>query len=131
MSASLYRTDYHAWTQDQAARLRQAAVERINTDLDWDNLAEEIEGMGGSERREIHSRLIELLFHIAKLAWSPDTAPRADWTVSVLNQRDGIAFVIKDSPSLTRYPGEVFEVCWSKARKRTAVALALPLSRVP
>ena len=75
--ANLYESDFFAWTQDQATRLKQAAAKRVNIDLDWKNLAEEIESMGGSERHEINNRLIELLFHLAKLAWSPDLPPRA------------------------------------------------------
>ncbi len=129
--ASLYQSDFYAWTQDQATRLKKAAAERVNIDLDWENLAEEIDCMGGSERHEIESRLIELLFHLAKLTWSPDQAPRADWTVSVLNQRDAIVSRLEKSPSLKRYPEEIFTHCWGKARKRTAAALTLPLSRLP
>ena len=128
---SLYDADFYAWTQDQAARLRNAAAARVNIDLDWNNLAEEVESMGGSERSEIYNRLIELLFHLAKLAWSPDLPPRADWTVSVLNQRDGIAYAIGKSPSLKRHPQEIFDDCWAKARKRAAVALTVPVSRFP
>ena len=129
--ANLYESDFFAWTQDQATRLKQAAAKRVNIDLDWKNLAEEIESMGGSERHEINNRLIELLFHLAKLAWSPDLPPRADWTVSVLNQRDGIADLVAKSPSLRRYPAEILADCWTRARRRTAVALSLPIARLP
>jgi hypothetical protein len=48
-----YEEDLYVWTQEQAALLRARRTEG----LDWDNLAEEIEMAGGSDRRELESRL--------------------------------------------------------------------------
>lgn len=47
-----YDLDFYAWTQRQGALLRRlAAGERVNdADLDWPNIAEEIETLGRSER---------------------------------------------------------------------------------
>jgi hypothetical protein len=44
-----YEDDLFAWTQEQAALLRAHAVDAI----DWENLAEEIESIGGRDRREL------------------------------------------------------------------------------
>ena len=52
-----YEDDLFAWTQEQAALLRAHAVDG----LDWENLAEEIESMGGRDRRELEERCGELL----------------------------------------------------------------------
>ena len=57
-----YDTDLYQWTIEQADALRRRAV----NELDYDNLAEEIEGVGRSERREIRSRLEILLIHLLK-----------------------------------------------------------------
>ena len=46
---SNYETDFYDWTKAQADTLRRRAA----NELDWDNLAEEIETLGRSERREI------------------------------------------------------------------------------
>ena len=43
---TLYERDFYAWLKDQAAKLRA----RSHNELDWDNLAEEIESLGGSEK---------------------------------------------------------------------------------
>jgi Domain of unknown function DUF29 len=40
----LYKSDYYAWLQDRALRDR-----RIE-DVDWENLAEEIDGLSRSEK---------------------------------------------------------------------------------
>jgi hypothetical protein len=47
---SLYDEDFFAWSQQQAHG-------GSNYELDWENLAEEIEGLARSERRELASRL--------------------------------------------------------------------------
>ncbi|MFL5123282.1 MAG: DUF29 family protein, partial [Microvirga sp.] len=47
LEESLYERDFYAWLQDQAAKLRA----RSHNDLDWENLAEEIESVGRSERK--------------------------------------------------------------------------------
>jgi hypothetical protein len=40
-------TDFYEWTQSQAAKLREAGSRRLNLDVDWENVAEEIESSGG------------------------------------------------------------------------------------
>jgi hypothetical protein len=61
-SRSIYQVDFYAWTQKQAALLREG---RFN-DLDVENLVEEIESLGRSEKRELESRLKVLLIHLLK-----------------------------------------------------------------
>jgi len=131
MVTTLHDADFNAWTQEQAARLRQAAHGRTNDDLDWENLAEEIEGMGGSERGEIESRLIILLIHLAKLAWSRDTPPRRIWRLTVAEQRRRLALRTRKSPSLRRYPAEVLTDCWDIARPKAEYELDLPEGDLP
>jgi uncharacterized protein DUF29 len=52
-----YDEDFFAWTQQQARLLRDGDL----ADIDAQNLAEEIESMGKSDRREIRNRLVVLL----------------------------------------------------------------------
>ena len=47
-----YDEDLYAWTQEQAALLRARHFDA----LDWENLAEEIAAVGGSDRRKLESR---------------------------------------------------------------------------
>jgi len=60
---SEYEVDVSAWVERQAALLRRlAAGERVNdADVDWANIAEELEAAGRSERRELRSRTERLL----------------------------------------------------------------------
>ncbi|GFZ95577.1 DUF29 domain-containing protein [Okeania sp. KiyG1] len=59
---TLYERDFLAWCEDTAAKLKDKDIEN----LDWENLIEEIETLGRSERRELNSRLTVLLTHILK-----------------------------------------------------------------
>lgn len=60
-SRALYDRDFHAWTLAQAAALRRAGAARINADVDWDTLAEEIESMGRSELRALTSHVARVM----------------------------------------------------------------------
>lgn len=127
----LHDSDFYAWTQEQAARLRAAAAQRVNADVDWENLAEEIESMGRSDRRELRHRLGELLLHLAKLGWSPDLYPRRKWQQSARNQRQAIAEALLESPSLAGVPAQVLAPAWEQARGMAEAVLALPENTIP
>lgn len=96
----LHERDFHAWTQEQAARLRAAAARRVNADLDWENIAEELEGMGGSLRQEMESRLTTILEHLLKLAFSTLAEPQRQWRNTVRTQRRSLAKLLRRNPSL-------------------------------
>ena len=68
----LYDADVFEWSQRQAALLRRrAAGELVNdAELDWPNIAEEIESVGNSELRAVRSLLVQALLHDLKAeAW--------------------------------------------------------------
>ena len=66
-NAVSYEEDFVAWLEDQARRaLRGKAGE-----LDLENIAEELEGIARSDRREIRYRLIVLLVHLLKYSAQP------------------------------------------------------------
>jgi len=99
-AASPYETDFYAWTQDQARRLREAAAARVNLPLDFENLADEVESMGRSDARVVNSALARIIEHLLKLEYSPAKEPRGGWEDSVSVQRDHALADLKDSPSL-------------------------------
>jgi Domain of unknown function DUF29 len=63
LERSLYQTDYYAWTKDQAAKLRALAAARVNSPLDLENLAEEIESLGRSDWRAARSQVQRVIEH--------------------------------------------------------------------
>lgn len=111
---TLYESDFFIWTERQAEGLRRAAREGSNLPLDWDNLAEEIESLGRSDRREIESYLRLILEHFIKLAYSPAQDPRAGWRNEIGDYRFHLAQVLRDSPSLRgRLPDAIGNVLGS------------------
>lgn len=85
---TLYEDDFYAWTQVQASRLRRAAEARVNLDLDFAHLAEEVEDLGRSERHAVESHLETVIEHLLKLEHSPAFAPRTEWMISVRKARN-------------------------------------------
>ena len=69
----LYEQDFFLWAKEQAAALRLA--KNSNLPLDWENLAEEIESLGKSDRRELRSQIRRILRHLLKLEASPSVEP--------------------------------------------------------
>lgn len=118
---TLYDEDFFAWTKQQAKALRAAARSRINEPLDWTNLAEEIEDLGKSQRRELGSRIREIVEHLVKLQRSPALEPRPGWRASIRSQRAAIEDLLRDSPSLKR---EVDEIIRAQAARGTKDAIA-------
>lgn len=97
-AAELYESDFHAWTEDQAGRLR--ALGRRNDGLDVENLAEEVESLGRSQRTAVCSLLARLIAHLLKLQYHPDQQPRRHWMGEVDAFRESLQREFRASPSL-------------------------------
>lgn len=104
MNKPLHDVDFLRWTVAQAAALRHAGAVRMNTPdpIDWESVAEEIESLGRSERAALRSRIAVVLEHLFKLALLPAAKPRVGWLEKLDTQRDAIARLLEDSPSLKR-----------------------------
>ena len=110
---SNYETDLYEWTKTQADALRR----RASNELDWDNLAEEIETLGRSERREIQSRLKILLLHLLKWRYQPERQC-SSWRGSIVEARDELESVLADNPSLGSHPAEYLPKAYASARQK-------------
>jgi Domain of unknown function DUF29 len=100
--SDLYDRDFVEWTAEQAAALRRARTAGANLPLDWDNLAEEIESLGKSDRCALHSQIRRILRHHLKLSASAAEGPRRGWRLTIREARAEIASILRDSPSLRR-----------------------------
>ena len=90
-----YEQDVVAWANEQAKLLREGRTDA----LDLEHLAEEIEAMSASEKRELKNRFAVLLQHLLKWEFQPDHRTRS-WEATMLEQRTAINGVLADSPSL-------------------------------
>lgn len=100
---TMYEKDFVRWLDEQACALRNADRSGANLPIDWQNLAEEVETLGRSERRELRSRLSTVLAHLLKMQISPASEPVSGWKSTIDRERHEIIYgLIEDSPSLER-----------------------------
>jgi Domain of unknown function DUF29 len=90
-----YEEDFFAWTAEQARLLRAGELSA----LDIANIAEEIESLGRSDRRELGNRLAVLLMHLLKWQKQPDMRSKS-WSATIREQRRQIDRLLRESPSL-------------------------------
>lgn len=90
-----YDTDFYTWTQQQAGLLKAGRF----SDVDIENIIEEIESMGRSEKRELESRLAVLLQHLLKWQYQPARRGKS-WELTIKWQRMDFLKVLRDNPGL-------------------------------
>jgi hypothetical protein len=95
MPTEYYESDFFAWTQEQSALLRSGDWARA----DVEHIAQEIENMGKTEKRELISRLEVLVLHLLKWRFQP-ALRGTSWRLLIEQQRLKIADHIDDNPSL-------------------------------
>jgi hypothetical protein len=90
-----YEQDFYAWLLESAQLLR----EKNFSQLDIANIAEELEGMARSDKRQLINRLAVLLAHLLK--WQYQSYIRSkSWQRTIKEQRKRIKLLLQDSPSL-------------------------------
>ncbi len=125
MSAS-YDRDFYAWTIEQAALLRAGEVAAA----DIEHIAEEIESMGKTEKRELVNRLVVLLLHLLK--WQFQPALRGDsWRLSIEEQRYRLADHLDDNPSLRAILPKALEQAYRLGRLEAERETGLARSTFP
>jgi hypothetical protein len=91
-----YDDDFYAWTQHQAAVLREMPV--ADNRFDRENVAEEIETWGKDQRDAVRSHVRRIIEHFLKLQYSPAQEPRYGWMGSITEARS--SFDDKITPTL-------------------------------
>jgi hypothetical protein len=119
-SHSLYEQDFYQWTQQMAAVLRNNHFDQ----LDIENIAEEIESLGRSDRRELKSRLTVLLMHLLKWHYQPEKRSNR-WQATILEQRIRVLDLLSESPSLVSYLNGEVDRCYNNAKALAAAETEL------
>jgi hypothetical protein len=113
-SQSLYDRDILLWVEDTVAKLKSHDFEN----LDLDNLIEEVESLGISQRKELLSRLITLLEHLLKRLYVDLPDDYNGWERTVRNQRIKLSLLFKEAPSLKTKWDNSFADAWEIALKK-------------
>jgi hypothetical protein len=90
-----YETDFYAWLLKSAELLRRGQF----AELDLEQIAEELEGMARSDKRQLVNRLAVLLAHLLKWQYQPEKRSKS-WQRTIREQRKRISLLLEDSPSL-------------------------------
>lgn len=119
--STTYDTDFYSWTQQQAGLLKAGRF----SDADLENIIEEIESMGRSEKRELESRLSVLLLHLLKWKYQPSRQCRS-WRLSIDEQRIQFLRVFNENPGLKPHfyhiLASAYELAAVKAAKETKLS---------
>jgi hypothetical protein len=91
----LYDRDFYAWAVASADLIRAGRL----SEVDLVHVAEELEGMGKSERRALTSRLEVLAAHLLKWKLQPGLRSNS-WRYTVKEQRRKVERLLEESPSL-------------------------------
>jgi hypothetical protein len=129
---ALYEADFYGWALEQARAVRAAGAARINTPaaIDWENVAEELEGLARTEAKELRSRYATLILHLLKWQHQPQ-GRGASWEFSIRRERDEIPDHLAESPSLKPHQGELFAKAYRPARYEAASETGIPLAAFP
>ena len=90
-----YDNDVIAWANEQARLLRAGRFDA----LDIEHIADEIEDVGKSEKRELASRMAVLLAHMLKWQYQPGGRGNS-WRRTIKEQRNRVGLCIDQTPSL-------------------------------
>jgi len=93
---SLYEQDFLLWSEDTATKLKTRDFEN----LDLENLIEEVESLGRSDRKELLSRLVVIFEHLFKRLYVQLPHDYNGWERTVRTQRTELIILLKGSPSL-------------------------------
>jgi Domain of unknown function DUF29 len=121
-----YEGDFHLWSQTQAALIR----DRKFSEIDLENVAEEIETLGRRDRMEIRQKLYDLLFHLLKWQFRRRNR-RVSWESAICDARSLISDLIKESPSLKDFPAKILAEEYKDAREKAILLTGLSAKRFP
>jgi Domain of unknown function DUF29 len=116
----LHTNDYVQWIESTVAKLRRQDYAHV----DWQNLIEEIEDMGRSERKSLKSNFIVIVLHLLKWQYQPQMRG-GSWAGRIVEHRRRMRDAIADSPSLKPYLQEVYQD-WYTDAVRQAIAETRP-----
>ena len=117
---SQYEADFYQWSVEQARLLCSGDWKAV----DVEHLAEEIEDMGKSLRREWESHLKVLIVHLLKWVFQPELRG-VSWQLTIQEQRDQLHELLADNPSLNNQMTASLERTYPRAVKRTALETSL------
>jgi hypothetical protein len=129
MDETDYDTDIVRWSERQAALLRARAAGKLvnDSDLDWSNLAEEIEDVGNEQRNAVESLLTNILQHRLQIAAWPRAQALQHWQHEV----DGWRVQVRRRLRLSSGLRQVIEAEWAELYRDAVASMYREIDGVP
>jgi hypothetical protein len=126
---AMYERDYYGWIQHNVNAIREGRLE----DVDWVNVAEELEDMGKSERRALRSQLARLLAHLLKWSYQPERRRSSEnsWRATIEHARDSTRELVEENPSAKPELHEFLRAAYRDALAQVVGETNLPKKNFP
>lgn len=115
-----YEADFYSWSQEQGRLVREGRW----SEVDRENVAEEIESLGREQFNKLESAIRVILIHMLKWDHQPERRSRS-WAGSIDTQRLELEDVLADNPGLKPRIGEAVARAYRKARSEAATQTGL------
>jgi hypothetical protein len=106
-----YEDDILLWSEAQADALRR----RATNEIDWENVADEIEDVGKSKLRAVSHLVLALLHDLKAEAW-PTSRDAAHWRAEARGHRDEARAAY--APSMAQRKELAIDRLWRTALRR-------------
>jgi hypothetical protein len=123
---SLYDRDVYTWSSQQAGLIRAGRL----TEVDWENVAEEIDSLGRSERSSLQSFLALVIQHMLKWDYQPEKRTRS-WIVSMNTHRAHVRRRLRLSPGLKAQLPDLVEEAYGFAVDLVEAETGIPTDDLP
>ncbi len=108
---NLYNQDFALWIEATVKQLKSGDLSQV----DLENLIEEVESLGKSQRKAVDNFLTRLLEHLLKRCYVVLPDCYRGWEIEIRNFRKELKKEFKYSPSLKRFMIEILEECYREA----------------
>jgi len=124
-----YERDYYGWIQRNVRAIREERLE----DVDWVNVAEELEDMGKSEKRALRSQLARLMANLLKWSQQPERrrASEHSWRATIEHARESVSELLDKNPSLRRVLPQLLPAAYREALAQVVSETNLPKQHFP
>ncbi|HMC63327.1 MAG TPA: DUF29 domain-containing protein [Gemmataceae bacterium] len=123
--AKLYEADETAWLETMSRLITERKLDR----LDYDNLATYLEDMAERDRREVASRLKQLMLHVLKWVYQRDQRTRS-WLETIDEQRGQLQDLLTSRVLEAHARSRLLEL-YPRARKLALRQTGLPDTAIP
>ena len=121
----LYERDETAWLEIMA----DLVAKKRFAEMDYRHLSEYLSDMAIRDRREVKSRLVQLLLHLLKWEHQPENRA-SSWENSVFEQRLELQGLL-ESGTLRNHALEILDAVYALARKEAAKQTKLKIGKFP